>query len=465
MTTGALERGLRGRHPAADRLNLIRVMPAQGWWRGTARPTAVVTGKGDVPDEIEKPQTNPGDVVVPLRRSRSRAADRELLDAVVVGGGVIGLACAWRAARRGARVRVLERDEVGAGASRVAAGMLAPVGEASWGEEGHMRLALASARSWPSFAAELAADSELEVGYQDSGALYVALDRDDADELQRRFELMESLDLGAEWLRPRMCRELEPGLSPACAAGIHAPRDGAVDPSTLLPSLRAATERAGGEIVAEAEVADALIEDGRLVGVITPDGRDHRAHHVVLATGAWSGAATWLPPEARPPVRPVKGQILTLRGALEQPLCSRIVATERVYVVPRPDGRVVVGATVEERGFDVQVTAGGVHELLREAYRVLPDVAELELVETRAGLRPGTPDNAPLIGPGAIDGLVLATGHYRNGILMAPVTADAIAAQLVSEPPPNDVRVAHPGRFGKGAPGLAAAPAISGEPQ
>ncbi|HEU4462220.1 MAG TPA: FAD-dependent oxidoreductase, partial [Solirubrobacterales bacterium] len=146
--------------------------------------------------------------------------------------------------------------------------------------------------------------------------------------------------------------------------------------------------------------------------------------------GAWSGVAEWLPEAARPPVRPVKGQILTLRGPAGQPVCERIVASERVYLVPRSDGRLVVGATVEEMGFDTTVTAGGVHELLREAYRLLPDVAEMELVGATAGLRPGTPNNLPLVGPGEIDGLVLATGHFRNGILLAPLAADTVANLL-----------------------------------
>jgi glycine oxidase len=151
----------------------------------------------------------------------------------------------------------------------------------------------------------------------------------------------------------------------------------------------------------------------------------------VLAAGAWSGTASWLPERARPPVRPVKGEVLELRareGA--EPPASHIVASERVYLVPREDGRLIVGATVEERGFDTQVTAGGVLELLREAYRLLPEVAEMELVGVSAGLRPGTPDNLPRVGPGALEGLLLATGHFRNGILLAPLTAEAIAAQL-----------------------------------
>jgi glycine oxidase len=241
---------------------------------------------------------------------------------------------------------------------------------------------------------------------------------------------------------------------------VHLPGEAAVDPRLLVPALAAAVEATGGELLVEAEVVDALFEGERIAGVVTVDGREHRADRVVLATGAWSGASAWLPAAARPPVRPVKGQLLVLRGSPERTVSTRIVTTERVYLVPRQDGRLVVGATVEERGFDLQVTAGGVHEMLREAYRTLPDVAELELAEALAGLRPGTPDNAPLIGPGAIDGLVLATGHYRNGILLAPATAEAVAALLAGEPTPPDAHVAHPGRFGgESAPGLAAAPA------
>ncbi len=325
------ELGLRGRHPAADRLNLIRVMPAQEWWRGTAGPRR---RKATVPEDAQRPARKRDDVVVPLKRSRAVDGAPEGLDALVVGGGAIGLACAWRAARRGVRVRVLERDHPGAGASHVAAGMLAPVGEASWGEEALVRLALASARAWPGFAAELAADSELEVGYEACGALHVALDRDESEELRRRHELMDSLDLGVEWLPPHACRDLEPGLTPACAAGVHAPGEAAVDPGLLVPALAAAVEHCGGQVFVEAEVTDVLTDDGRLAGVITADGREHRAEHVVLATGAWSGAAPWLPPLARPPVRPVKGQILTLRGNPDQPVCRRIVASERVYLVP-----------------------------------------------------------------------------------------------------------------------------------
>jgi glycine oxidase len=375
------------------------------------------------------------------------APQEEALDTLVIGGGVIGLACAWRAAQRGLRVRVLERDEAGAGASGVAAGMLAPVGEATWGEEELLRLALCSHALWPRFAAELAAASGRETGYLELGALHVALDRDEAEQLRHRFELMRSLGLEAEWLRPRGARGLEPGLAPSCAAGVHAPHESAVDPRELTAALRIAAVREGVDVRQRAEVVEGLLDAGAIRGVRTADGVEHRAERTVLAVGAWAGVAAWLPAGSRPPVRPVKGQILTLRGPAGAPVCDRIVASEHVYIVPREDGRLVVGATVEEIGFDTRITAGGVHELLREAYRALPDIAELELVEAIAGLRPGSPDNAPLIGPSGLEGLVYATGHFRNGILLAPVTANAVAAYLAGGAPEVDGSAFAPDRF------------------
>jgi glycine oxidase len=398
--------------------------------------------------------------------------EKRSFDAIFVGGGVIGLSCAWRAARRGARVAVLERAEPPAGATRVAAGMLAPVGELAFGEPELLELTMASAQLYPGFVAELEAAGGETTGYTHQGALHIALDRDEAGELRRVHDLQRSLGLEAEWLPPRRCRELEPGLTPSFNGGVHAPGEAAIDPRALTRALLVAlgSERAGMDAGIEArssadvdgvttqgqteavvrtgtEVVAGIFAGERLVGVRTAAGEELRADAVVLAAGAWSGRAEWLPEHARPPVRPVKGQIVELRTRDGAAPCERIVASERVYLVPRPDGRLIVGATSEERGFDTVVTAGGVHELLREAYRLLPDIAEMELVDSMAGLRPGTPDNLPLIGPGAVEGLVLATGHYRNGILLAPLTADAIASVLDGEQLPEAAAPAHPARL------------------
>jgi len=351
-------------------------------------------------------------------------------DAIVIGGGVIGLSCAWRAAQRGARVAVVERSHPPAGATRVAAGMLAPIGELAFGEPELLKMTLAAAELYPGFVAELEAASGIATGHVRDGALHIALDRDEAAELRRVHELQRSLGLGAEWLPPRRCRELEPGLTPSFNGGVHAPDEAAIDPRALVAALLAALQVAGVELLAGTGVEAALLDGGRLTGVRTDSGEELRAATTVLAAGAYSALAEWLPEPARPPVRPVKGQILELRAGDGVAPCSRIVASERVYLVPRPDGRLIVGATVEEQGFDTAVTAGGVHELLREAYRLLPEVAEMELVEATAGLRPGTPDNLPLVGPSPLDGLLWATGHYRNGILLAPLTAQTLADLL-----------------------------------
>jgi glycine oxidase len=371
-------------------------------------------------------------------------------DVIVVGAGVIGLACAWRAARDGARVCVLERDRPAAGATGVAAGMLAPVGEAAWGEERLLSINLESLRRWPAFAADLEADGGAEVGFATHGALHVALDGDETEELRRRYELHRGLGLESEWLGASACRRLEPGLATAVRGGAHVPGEASVDPRRLTAALIAAGEGRGVEIHSGAEVAAAERRAGAWA-VCTADGRSFEAGILVAAAGCWSGQAEWLPPADRPAVRPVKGEILTLRGSPAEPVCDRIVVGERIYMVPRPDGRLIVGATVEERGFDTTLTAGGVHELLREAYRLLPEIAELELDEASVGLRPGSPDNAPLIGPGATEGLLLATGHFRNGVLQAPLTAECVAALISGERPSFDLSPFSPQRFAEQA--------------
>ena len=380
----------------------------------------------------------------------SRTTSR-LDEVLIAGGGVIGLACAWRAARRGMKVRVLERSgSVAAEATGVAAGMLAPVGEASWGEESLLELGLSSLSMWDDFASELEAESGRTAGYRRCGALHVALDRDEAAELRRRLDLHERLGLGSKWVLPRECRRLEPALSPRVAGGLHAPDEAAADPVALAHALAAAVRELGGAIDLGAEIAAADLSG--TPELTLSDGRSLRAEHLVVATGAWSGSAEWLPPDLRPPVRPVKGEIVTLRGSADDPVCGGIVAGERVYLVPHADGRLLVGATVEDRGFDRTLTAGGVHELLREAYRIVPEVAELEFAGAATGLRPGSPDNAPIVGPApGHPSVTIATGHFRNGILHAPVTGEAVAGVLAGDPPPDGFERFSPERFSRAA--------------
>jgi glycine oxidase len=347
-------------------------------------------------------------------------------DVAVIGGGVIGLSVAWCAARRGLSVTVFDRGALGDGASRVAAGMLAPVSEADAGEPALLRAGLASAARWPAFAAELEQAAGASPGYRRCGALLVARDADDAEALDRERALREDLGLSVTRLRGSEARRLEPALAPGVRAALDIPGDHAVDPRALVAALALACERAGVTLRPGEEVADPSAV---------------RAGRVVLATGAWAGA----------PVRPVKGQILRLRdpdgpGLLDRVIRFRTNAGGAGYLVGRGDGRYVLGATMEERGFDTTVTAGGVRELLSEAQLVVPGLDELVLEEAAAGLRPATPDNGPLLGE-AGDGVVWATGHHRNGILLAPLTGEAIAALLAGEPLAAEAAAFAPDRF------------------
>jgi glycine oxidase len=379
------------------------------------------------------------------RPSEQPSATNEL---IVVGAGVIGLSIAWRAAQRGMRPLVLEAAEPAEGATGVAAGMLAPVTEADFGEEALIALNLAAVRRYPDFVAELETASGRETGYRESGALNVAVDRDQAEELARLHELQRALGLDSRWLGARECRALEPGLATRVTGGIEAFGDHQVSPRRLAEALRVALQRDGGELRSHARVESVATSGDTVDGVVLESGELVRARTVVLAAGARC-AELDLPPGAEIPVRPVKGQILRLGGDPARPVATRTIRTPEVYAVPRADGRLVVGATVEERGLDRTVTAGAVLELLRAAYEVLPGITELELLEASAGHRPATPDNEPAIGEGALPGLIWATGHWRNGVLLAPITAEAIAAVLAGGEPIAEVRAFSPRRFAR----------------
>jgi glycine oxidase len=383
---------------------------------------------------------------VTAARDRIVAMSQSQEQLVVVGAGVIGLSIAWRAAARGMRPLVLDAGEPASGATGVAAGMLAPVTEADFGEESLIELNLASARLYPGFVSELEAESGRATGYRESGALNVAVDRDQAEELARLHELQRSIGLDARWLQARECRALEPGLSTRVAGGIDAPGDHQVSPRLLTVALRAALERRGGTLRPRARVVSLAVEGGETAGVVLESGEVVPGRTVVVAAGA-RAAEIGVPAGAEVPVRPVKGQILRLGGNSASPVATRIIRTPEVYAVPRPDGRLIVGATVEERGFDSAVTAGGVFELLRAAYEVLPGITEMELLQAAAGHRPATPDNQPVVGEGAIPGLVWATGHWRNGVLLAPVTADAVTRLVVDGELSAELRAFTPRRF------------------
>jgi glycine oxidase len=343
----------------------------------------------------------------------------------VVGGGLIGLSIAWRCAQRGLRVRIYDSTPAG-GAGRVAAGMLAPASEAHFGEERLRELLVESARRWPDFAAELQATAGIDVGYRDEGTLLVALTEDDLRAVERLCGYYGRAGLRVQLLGARELREREPLLSPRMRGGAYAPGDHQVDPRLVLAALLAVAEGAGVEILRSAVTDLSTVEEDV----------------IVVAAGTGSATLVGLP------VRPVKGQAVRLRAS--QPSLRHVLRGQAlgrpVYVVPRHDGELVVGATEEERGGDTTVTAGGVLDLLRPAAELLPEIAEYALVETSVGLRPGTPDNAPLLGS-LRPGVVVATGHYRHGVLLTPVTADAIAELVATGVAPALIAPFAPDRF------------------
>jgi glycine oxidase len=350
----------------------------------------------------------------------------------VVGGGVIGLACAWELSRNGHEVTVVApwpspapgRD----GASWVAAGMLAPVTEAQFGESALTALLVEGARRWPAFAASLEEAAGHTIGYDTTGTVTVALDASDRASLDDLLAYQHTLGLEAHRRSASECRRLVPALSPALRGGIEVPGDHQVDNRALLGALAEACRRAGVTFVVGSVTALAAGPE-----LVLTDGRRLRPDHIVLAAGTGVAAIDGLGAAALPPLRPVKGHILRLGPpdpTTTVPLLARtvrgLVHGRSVYLVPRLDGSVVVGATVEERGTDTAVRAGAVHELLCDARSIVPGVDELELLEAATGLRPATPDNTPRIGWTGLDGVLAAVGHYRNGILLAPLTAAAL---------------------------------------
>lgn len=368
------------------------------------------------------------------------------MDAVIVGGGVIGLSVAWRAARAGLSVAVVD-PEPGSGASHYAAGMIAPISEAEFGEDAVVDVSRTSAARYPAFVADVEADSGQTAGYRKCGTLHVAVDADEHAALERGYRHRRSIGLPVHRLSAAETRELEPGLAPSIRSGMLVDSDHIVDPRALTGALLAACAKFDVTIH---RGRGALVTDGgRATGVLIEGEERISASQVVLAAGCWSGGVGGVPAGDSPPVRPVKGQILRLRGAPD--MISRTIRGSHVYLLPRGDGRVVIGGTIEERGFDTTVSAGAVLELLRDARAIVPDVSELELVEASAGFRPGSPDNAPIVGASNTPGLILATGHYRNGFLLAPATADAVVDVLRGGDWPEATRPWWPSRLRHGA--------------
>lgn len=363
-------------------------------------------------------------------------------DVIVVGAGVIGLSIGWRLAQAGLRTVVLERDLPGHGASLAATGMLAAAAELEAGGEALLPFALASQRLWPDFSRELEACSCVPLDYSSEGTLVVALTRDETDRLRSRFDLHTRSGLGTKWMTGAEARRLEPGLRSSATAALWCADDHQVDPRRLVPALRLALAAAGGRLAVPCDAVSILHEAGRCAGVVTSTG-ECRAPVVILATGAWGAAGSLAPDDTPLPLRPVKGQSLALRTSRAAPGPRRVIWTEQVHLAAKADGRMIVGATVEEAGFDSAITAGGVFALLEGARRAIPAMEDMAVEAIWCGFRPTSDDDAPILGPSSTPGLLLAIGHHRNGVLLAPATAEAIAqTALGREPPPSSLALA-----------------------
>lgn len=366
---------------------------------------------------------------------------------VIIGGGVIGLAIGWRLAQAGCAVDLYDRAQAGQGASWAAAGMLAAGIEAEPGEEKLYRLNRHSQSLWPGFAAELEDASGTSIGLRQEGTIWAALTRDDVAQLRFHQEFQASLGVRLEWLNGTQVREREPHLHQNVSAALFSPDDHQVDNRRLVRALIGAVRRAGGRIHEEAPVAEVLMHNGRASGV-RAGSRIVEADFVVVAAGAWSSGLYGLPPSVRPPVRPIKGQMFAVGMDPAAPLLRHVVWAERAYLVPRLDGRLIVGATTEERGFDSRLTAGGMLALLDAAWRVLPAIEDLEIIEAWTGFRPGSRDDAPILGACEVERLILATGHHRNGVLLTPATAKAISRLILTGEAVPEIQDFSLARFG-----------------
>jgi glycine oxidase len=366
---------------------------------------------------------------------------------VIVGGGVMGCAAAYELSRRGVAVAVLERSVPGAEASSAAAGILG--GQVEAHQPGPLtELGLLSRKLYPALVKDLEQASGISVGYRKCGVLKVAYQARSVAELGRELAWQSKAKLQLERLTSVALGKREPALSRELAGGFWFREDAVLEPRALLSALRVAAERAGATFRSGSFVKRVALDDGHAVGVELDDGNLVRGSHVVLAAGSWTSLLD-APRAAGPRVVPARGQIVELKTSV--PLLDSIVFGPDCYLVPRADGRLLIGSTLEFVGFRREVTAGAVAKLLGAAIRLLPALADAELSATWSSFRPYTSDELPLLGPSATPGLLLMSGHYRNGILLAPVSARIVADCVTGKKPPLDLGPFSPERHAMGA--------------
>ena len=373
---------------------------------------------------------------------------------IIIGGGVIGLGIGWQLAKAGAAVTIHERGQAGRGASWAAGGMLGPIAEAHIDELNLLKLSNQSLARYPEWVHELETETDMSIGYRAEGTLIIGIQPDDTYQLQHAYNLYQDLGLNVEWLSGQQAREIESALTPYVTAAIRCQTDHQVDNRLMVQALQSAYQSRGGVLHQNSTVQKIVIENGTATGVQTQDSFQD-ADVCILAAGCWSAQISGLPDTLIPPVRPVKGQMLALQMREGIMMIRNVIRTVKarypmpVYLVPRTDGRLIVGATTEELGFDTDLIVGGIYELLHGAFEAVPRIYELPLIETWTGLRPGSSDNAPILGKTSIENLIYATGHYRNGILLTPITAYEISKLILTGETSETIAPFHLDRFSK----------------
>ncbi len=362
-------------------------------------------------------------------------------DVAIIGGGIIGGSIAFELARQKLRVVLLDRQQPGQEASWAAGGMLAPAAEAH-----HLPplvpLGIASLKLYSDFIAAIESVSDCRVGYRKDGALLVFFSPTAERERNEMVTLHRKLGLAAESISTEEAQLFEPALNPAAATVEQLPGEASVDNRALTAAVLAAAERHGAEMRPGAGVRAVQVEGSRATGVIA-DGGKISAGQVIVAAGCYSGGIS--PLERYAPTIPVRGQMVALRA--ENVRLSRTLRSPRGYLVPRNDGRIIAGSTLENAGFDKHVTPAGLQQILNAALELVPALASAAILETWSGLRPDTPDHLPVLGPTDLQGLSIATGHYRDGILLAPITAKLAREWVLGEPTTLPIEGFSPLRF------------------
>jgi glycine oxidase len=358
---------------------------------------------------------------------------------IIVGAGIAGMAIGWRLAQAGAEVELYDRGLAGRGATWAAAGMIAPGAELKDESKELAAFARRSRAAWPSFAAELEAESGCNIGYCEPGSLILAL-----DDARARMLAEHARGESAEWLAPQTVRQREPLVSVDVRGALYIPGDAQVDNRLVAEALRIALARRDIVIHENTEVRGLLITDSRVRGIVSAKG-SVASDAVIVASGAWLndfGAAS----SELPPVAPVKGQMIAVQVPAGTSLPKHLLWGADAYMVPRRD-RVLIGATVEDAGFDTSVSADACARLLSAAARIVPALREWPVSEMWAGLRPRSPDGAPVLGVSSMEGLYVAGGQFRNGILFAPAVADAMQQVVLTSRSSSELRSFDPRRF------------------